>query len=92
MSLVVVVLNLNTSKRNGGGPPVMVLPNAVIPLSDLHGCYSVTTLAQFWPMIPPLLFESVLCFFMAYKAWCVYREDRKNPLIMLLIRDRYVVH
>lgn len=53
MSLVVVVLNLNTSKRNGGGPPVMVLPNAVIPLSDLHGCYSVTTLAQFWPMIPP---------------------------------------
>jgi hypothetical protein len=68
------------------------LPNAVPPFHGLTGCYQTPTSrpADFYVWIPPVAFETILCLFMLYKAWKLYRDDSSNPLMTLLIRDRYV--
>jgi len=37
--------------------------------------------------VPALLFQTVLCTLMLYKAWRTYKDDWKSPLLSLIIRD-----
>jgi hypothetical protein len=75
------------------GPEIPVmLPDVVILLNDLNfrGCWMVAHQPSFFIWIAPLVFETILCLLMLYKAWRLYTEDWRNPLLGLLIRDRCV--
>jgi hypothetical protein len=68
------------------------LPNALIPLNRLDDCFGVSSLPTFLLWIPPLFFEIILCLLMVYKAWSVFTGDWSSSLLLLLIRDRYVLY
>jgi hypothetical protein len=61
------------------------------PIADYTGCYILSPQAFFYIWLPPLIFEAILCLLMLYKAWNLYKEEWTNPLLNLLIRDRYEV-
>ena len=65
-------------------------PNAVRPIQDYTGCFPRISPFDFMQWIPPLVFESTLCFMMLYKAWALYRQSYHDPLMNLIIRDRCV--
>ncbi|KAF8532291.1 hypothetical protein JB92DRAFT_1310560 [Gautieria morchelliformis] len=54
----------------------------------MTGCRTPTTSNLFGLfLIPPILNEVILCFFMLYKAWITYKNDYASRLLKLLIRD-----
>ena len=65
-------------------------PNAVRPIQDYTGCFPRISSFDFAQWIPPLAFESILCFMMLYKAYALYRQSYHNLLMNLIIRDRCV--
>jgi len=85
--LDVLVLHLAAKLQSS-----LKLPNEALPISglSLKGCFVVTFPAYFFMWIPPLAFETILYLLMAYKVWRIYRVDRSNPLLMLLIRDSFL--
>jgi hypothetical protein len=57
----------------------------------LTGCYPLGTPAlYFFIWIPLLVFETILCTLMLYKAWRTYKGEYGPNLLNLLIRDRCV--
>jgi len=60
------------------------------PYDQLTGCYvSGQPAFYFLTWIPALIFETILCTLMLYKAWETYRlgGDKASPLLRLIIRD-----
>jgi len=45
----------------------------------------------FTTWIPALVFESLLCIFMLYKGWRLYKNHQDAPMLKLLIQDRCLI-
>jgi hypothetical protein len=87
------LLDLALNRLGATGLEISVrLPGVVIPVSELEGCFSVSSQAYFFIWLPPLIFETILCLLMLYKAWGLYADDWGNPLLNLIIRDRYAAY
>jgi len=58
---------------------------------DVTGCYPLGSPAlYFFIWIPLIVFETILCSLMLYKAWRAYKEDFSHRLLILLIRDNFL--
>jgi len=66
----------------------IALPDGfALPFSGTTGCYTIVPHLYFLGWIPSLLFETLLCLLMLYKAWRTYKDDWRSPLMNLIIRD-----
>ena len=70
----------------------LACPDIPRPLGLKAGCLvGSQPRLYFLTWIPALIFESILCFLMLYKAWKMYNDQYKLPLLRLIIRDRCVI-
>lgn len=65
-------------------------PNVTRPIHDYTGCFIHFLPSDFVTWIPPLVFEMLLCLVMLYKAFKLNCANIRDPLINLIIRDRFV--
>jgi hypothetical protein len=88
-TLVLMGLSVNHTPL-GAGPDISSKYFDAIGSNEMTGCYAFGSQVHYFIWIPPLVFETILCLLMLYKAWRTYRDDWRNPLLNLLIRDRCV--
>jgi len=91
VGLTLVLLGIAISGPSGiiGAPVIFLFPNPPISPDKLAigGCFLVDAKGPYFVWIPALIFETILCLLMLYKAWGVYTDNWRNPLLVLLIRD-----
>ncbi|KIJ54245.1 hypothetical protein M422DRAFT_42436 [Sphaerobolus stellatus SS14] len=62
--------------------------NGQFDLTPLKGCFSIGRSFPFWLWIAPLAFETLLCLLMVNKAWEIYKQDWRSPLLRGIVVDR----
>jgi len=64
-------------------------PGIARPARGVTGCYAGSAVGDtyFTTWLPPLLFETFLCFLMLYKWYRTYQDDDESPLLSIIIRD-----
>lgn len=90
--LLVVLCGLFLLASGGG----VLIPSFGMPLdpghfSSLRSCYSTFRPPYYsvtW--VPPLAYETVLCFVILYKAWTTHRDGGMSSLLTSMILDSFL--